>query len=544
MAPSKNPNIKLTRNKIKDFFSSKKLKELMMLAAIFIFSLIIRWMAVDHGFPLLTHPDEPAIIDPVYNMSLNRNLNPGVFYRPDQILYLLNFFFLNMLSLLKFGQNMAATFISNQLFFYYYSRLMISVFGSLIPVVAYWIGKEIKSKALAFPTAIVFALFPLYLKHSLYITPDIPITLFSLLIILLTLLYLNRNDEKFMYFAVIFTAFNTAEKYPGLISLSIVFMGMVLKYLEDPELTFKRDWLKFVLQGIKYLLVYISTLIITTPYLFIEHTKVIQSLIQESRSTHLGADNLGWGGNLIYYIQNFASWTNVLAVLFICIGILALLKWRNNHTLLLFYGGLYWILLSKLSLHWERWGLPTHITPLFLIAMGITYAWQQTKKRPIMNYFSIAIISGFFLYQFIFTIHTPIRMSFTDTRLTSLDYCREQGITAENTYFEGYTPLFPQSPKTIFNINMNESEAFDYIILSSYMFERFYAESLRFEQQVNYYEGVRIGHQLIEKFKPDPQPANILDRVDDIVYYMMDQLDLTNEIHYTGPVIEIYQIVN
>jgi len=501
-------------------------------------------MAVDHGFPLLTHPDEITIINPVFNMSLNRTLNPGVFHRPDQILYLLYFYFLNILSLLRFGQNMAVTFASNQLFFYHYARLLISVFGSLIPIIAYWIGKEIKSKGLAFPTAIVFALFPLYLKNSLFITPDIPITLFSLLIILLTLLYLNKHDEKFMYLAVIFTAFNTAEKYPGLISLSIVFLGMILKYLEDPELSFTKDWLKFILQGIKYLLVYICVLFVTTPFIFIEHNKVLQSLIRESRSTHLGADNLGWVGNIIFYVKNFVSWTNVLAILLLGIGILAIIKWRNKHTFLLFYGALYWIFLSKLSLHWERWGLPMHITPLFLIAMGITFAWQQTKKQPILKSISIALIGGFFLYQFIFTLYTSTRMSFIDTRVISLDYCLEHNITTDNTFFEGYTPLSPKSRKTIFSVDLNKTETEHYIILSSMMYGRFYNEPERYKNQVKFYEAVRKDNLLLVKFSPYPELTNLMGYLDGVAYYVRDNLNLTIIDHYQGPVIEIYQIVN
>jgi len=543
MATSKNQNIKLAGNKIKEFVSGKKFKEFMTLAAIFIFSLLIRWMAVDHGFPLLTHPDEPEIINPVYNMSLNRTLNPGVFYRPDQILYLLNFYLLNILSLIKFDQNFAATFSSNQLFFYYYARLMIAVFGSLIPVVAYLIAKEIKLE-LSLPTAIVFTLFPLYVQHSLYIAPDIPITLFSLLIILMTILYLNKNDEKFMYIAVIFTAFNTAEKYPGLISLSIVFLGMILKFLDDPKLSFRENWFKFILQGLKYLLVFLSTLIITTPYIFVEHTKVLHSIIGAATPVHLGADGLGWGGNLLFYIRNFLSWTNVMVVLFIGVGILALIKWRNRFTLFLFYGALYWFLLSRLSLHWERWGLPMYITPLFLIAIGVTFLWQLCKNRRVLKYLTIAIFIGSFLYQFIFTIHTPIRMSFTDTRIIALNFCREQGITTENTYFEGYSPLFPQKPLTIFTKDINELDTIDYVILSSFMFDRFYAEPIRFTKQVTFYDSIRTDLQLIAKFKPDPQPSNIFDQVNDIVYFIQDHLSLIDKTQYRGPVIEIYRIRN
>ena len=74
--------------------------------------------------------------------------------------------------------------------------------------------------------------FPSYVLHSLFITPDVPITLFTLLVIYFTLRYLVKNDEKSIYIAAAFAAINTAEKYPGLISLGIVILGILIKSSE------------------------------------------------------------------------------------------------------------------------------------------------------------------------------------------------------------------------------------------------------------------------------------------------------------------------
>ena len=112
----------------------------MILVSLFLCSLLIRRIGVKHGFPLLTHPDESVIIDRVVHMTLERTLNPGNFNRPNQILYLLNFLYLNILSFIRFGEHLGAAFPKYYLNFYAYARFLISIMGAMIPVIAYKMG--------------------------------------------------------------------------------------------------------------------------------------------------------------------------------------------------------------------------------------------------------------------------------------------------------------------------------------------------------------------------------------------------------------------
>jgi len=530
--------------KILNNFSNKsKWKELIIIASIFCFSMLIRIIGLMHGFPLLTHPDEAISLYPVLKMTSERWLNPGVFNRPDQIMSYLNLVYLNIISFIQYGEDFAIAFLKHTLNFYFYARILISFLGSLIPVLAYKIGKELKSGS-ALIIALVFTFFPSYTLHSLYITPDIPITLFTLVVMFFTIRYLNENNRKFIYFATVFAAINTAEKYPGLISLGIVFLGILINNLEHSELSIKARLFRLIKQVLIMTLVFIGVLFIVAPFLFIEYKNVIDALLFESRGTHLGADNLGWWGNLSFYIQSFSSWTNILTVIWVGLGIFTLFKSKDKVGYILFYGVFYSVIMSALSLHWERWALPMYITPLLLTSIGISFTWRQAKRVPKVKYIAIAIICVFFFYQLVFTIYTPIKMSYLDTRVKALDYCHDHNITTENTIFEGYTPLYPQGPLTIFNINTKQSETVDYIILSSKMFDRFYSEPIRFEKQVTFYDSIRKEQQLIAKFEPSPQVSNIYDRVDDIDYSIKDFLDLLDETRYRGPVIEIYQIMN
>ncbi len=530
---------------VKSFFQNtcKKIdrKELALLSFIFFISFLIRSTGLKYGFPLLTHPDEFISIDPVVAMTKNHTLYPGVFYRPHQVTYFFYFIFLNVISYLRFGQNLAAAFPKYTLNFYFYARIGVAVVGSLIPVLAYKIGKLFKN-AFALPAALVFALFPLYGLHSLYITPDVPITLLTLLVMYFTIRYLNKGDEKSIYIATIFAAINSAEKYPGLISMGIVVLGLALMHFGKTKIPIWKNLGIFLLKTIKITGVFLISLFIVAPFLFIEYREVIKALLVESRSTHLGADNLNWFGNLLFYIKSYGNWTNLLSLLWISLGIFAFIKWREESRFVLLYGLLYWVLMSILALHWERWALPMYITPLFLTAIGINFAIQKSKHVLVLKYITLVLLIGFLSYQLIMTIQVPIRMSFQDTRVDALAYCRENEISVENTLFEGYTPLLPQSPKDIFDTDRGDIQAYEYIILSSHMYYRYYNEPQRYHTEIQFYENIENEYPLLIAFEPEDEASGIFDRLDDIIYYIKYRLGLTSIVRYQGPTVNIFTV--
>ena len=521
--------------------SHPKFSELFLLFLIFTISLLIRRIGLKHGFPILTHADESAIIQPVLDMTRLHTLNPGNFNRPDQILYYLNFVYLNVVSFIKYGMNIYWAYEEHYLTFYFHSRLLISLLGSIIPIVAYKIGKEIFSK-LALPAALVFASFPIYAEHALYITPDIPTTLFTLLVIYFACKYIHSGQQKFIYLTAIFSAINTAEKYPGLLSLAIPVTAIGIHILANCEKNSKIDIRKFLFLSGKVGLTFIISLFIVAPFLFIEYQSVIQALITESRSTHLGADNLSWLGNMWFYIKTFYANINVIGVLLFAIGAFALIKSWNKKYILLLYGGFYWIALSKLALHWERWALPMFITPLFLIALGISFLWEKSKQHRSVKLIGILLVGIFIFQQSVHTIYVPIRQKYTETRVVSKTYCDTNGITKENSIYEGYTPLAPSAPKEIFVDYLIGTSNKEYILLSSSMYGRYFAESERYQEYIRIYGEIRENNQIIKQYQPSPIATNTIGQIENIFYFLRFRFGLTDEIRYSGPTIKIYRI--
>ena len=225
--------------------------EILFLFFIFMLSFLIRIIGLRFGEPLLTYWNELNILDPVYEMTVNRSLNPNNFKRPDQVLYFLNFVYLNIISFIKSGHSFAANYETDQYSYFVYSRIMIATFGSLIPIAAYKIGKESPIN-FAVAAALLFAFFPLYVLYSHYVAPDVPITLFTLVVILFSIRYIKNRNIKHLYLATIFSAINTAEKYPGLISFGIVLFAIILVQASENKLQIWSIVKNSLIRGLKH----------------------------------------------------------------------------------------------------------------------------------------------------------------------------------------------------------------------------------------------------------------------------------------------------
>ncbi|MDR1560267.1 MAG: hypothetical protein LBS84_11345 [Clostridiales bacterium] len=132
-----------------------------------------------------------------------------------------------------------------------------------------------------------------------------------------------------------------------------------------------------------------------------------------------------------------------------------------------------------------------------------------------------------------------------DTRNASVDYTSEIGATKENTSYEGYTPFNPTGPATIFDafeggdINKPKNPDLKYIILSSSMYDRFYAEPDEYGGQIAFYDAVKANMPVIKEFKPAAAPENAIDFVN-IGNSLTEIIRFING-GYSGPHLIFYQ---
>ncbi|MGD6831808.1 ArnT family glycosyltransferase [Sutcliffiella halmapala] len=518
----------------------------LILFSIIAVAFLLRIIGTGFAAPLITESDEGAIIKPVVHMATNMTLNPEMYNRPDHIMIYLNFIILNILSFVKFGSSIASTFQENTFFFYQSARMVTAVIGTVSIYIVYLIGNEFKRK-FGLVAAALFAVFPSYVHHSHYVSPDVPITLFTLIIILSCIRFLKTENPKYLLLGTFFCAVNTAEKYPGLTSTALI--GIVLTIVALPHI--RENFRKGVFQLLKkyalYAGVFIVSLFIVAPFVFLESGKVIEALIRESRTNHLGADGLGWPGNMLFYFKMYFNMSGLILLLISLAGLWMILKRKDIIAVPLFFGAIYFILISYLPLHWERWALPMYVTPLMLGAYGIKNLYDSAKQRSWTKGAYLLVITLIILPMISDSALETYRKTWTDTRVAAYEYSNANGIERANTLFEGYTPFKPDYPTRIFDHYPTDKE---YIMLSSSMYNRFYKEPERYPEYIQFYETIKKENNLLKTFQPLTLKIPVgnaayetgykteLTRLIESGKFIKEMLD--EEVHYDGPRVDIY----
>ena len=507
---------------------------------IFLIAFSVRVIGLKFSFPLLTHHDEQYIIDPLIEMSKNHSLDSGKYNRPNQVLYTVLFGYLNLLSKVFFNKNFGWAYEENILFFYFHARLIVAVFGAMVPVLAWKIGKLFKGVDFSLPAAILTCFYPPYIVHSHYITPDILNTFFSLAVILFCLKYLQKKEKLWLIFACIGVALNTLEKYPGILSYGIVLVTIGISAFFQEKQNPGANWKFFFQETLLSFGIVIMSMFIFAPHLFFELDQIWAELLIEGRSTHLGADNLSWLGNMRFYLEVFINAAGWLVALSVLAGIVFSITSRQPSMLLLFFGAGYWVALSKLGLHWERWSLPMMITPLLLSSLGFSKLWEISKHKKIGKVIAVAFFVLFFSTYAVNGLTSSVVLNWPDTRVVALNFSTMNDITEENSISEGYTPFHPRLVKTIFNFDYKNPGLTRYAILSSNMYGRYAAEPERYLIENDYYKGLRDSSTLIAEFKPSVKPSNTKEQVFIIIDYLSNLIKGTKTSFLTGPTIQIY----
>jgi hypothetical protein len=383
-----------------------------------------------------------------------------------------------------------------------------------------------------------------YILHSHYIGVDVSITFFTLSILLLCLIYLSRKKLIWLILASIMVAINTLEKYPGILSYGIVLFTIAIEafiYRKDDT---QSKW-AFVLKriGLSLGIVFLSMILIA-PHLFIKWAQVRDALINEARSTHLGADNLSWTGNMLFYLGEFVRlggrFTSMLALMGVGYSIAS----KQPEMILLFYGVGYWIALSKLGLHWERWSLPMMISPLLLASLSIARLWKALSPRKLLRVLLTASFVVLALMYMLNGLTSSVVLTWRDTRVEALQYLNEHGITPQNSVSEGYTPFLSRTYKTIFDFDFNDPGQKHYVILSSNMYGRYASEPYRYSIENNYYAKLREKASLIKEFSPDERPVNQIQQFKIFLDFLKIPFGSNASNHSFGPTIQTFQLTS
>ena len=459
----------------------------LLLFLIVLIGLSLRIIGSDWGFPFLLHPDENVVANMPAEMAQRASLDPGEYNHPDHFDIYANAALYHAASHLVYHKPLTETFNEHTLLYYRMSRLFMAILGTACIIVAYLIGREYTRNTGLIAASLV-AVFPSYVSHSHYITADIPLTLFLLCTILFTIRYVKLPSGRNLLMAVFCSALSVSVKYPGILSLPVILTAIVYKHHADSKVLLK--------EFLKAIPAFLLSLFMVSPYLFIRFDKVVQAVTANAYPVHLGADGLSWPENMLFYAKTFHDLSGSLLTIFFLAGTFFIIKRERVLAAPLFFGLVYWVALSKIGLHWERWAFPMYTCPLIVSAYGIDCAYQQARgisKRflpALLSFAAALVLFNLLAASSAITAHYTLK----DTRYASYQFAELNGIKKENTLYEGFTPFYPQnmrdgSVRNAFH-TLDKDKKINFIILSSGLYDRYLAEKERYRSENEFYQEV------------------------------------------------------
>ena len=482
----------------------------LLIGIITVIGLYLRVLCCNWGAPLQLHPDEPTIVDSAIDMLERHSWEVNVYNRPDHFEIKCNALLFSVFSQIKYNIPAYEAFGEHKMAFYKLARMYTTFFGTaMIPLAAAFVGqllinaKEKHKQIAQIFAALLISFSCIFIEHSAYATPDVVIAFFVLLFSYTLTNYITENKEKYLYISAGIIGIGVTIKYPAAILSIPLAVSVIYRKIENKST-------KVIKTALICIGIVIGTAFFIAPNLFINYESTYQTFISEARPNHLGADGLGFWGNLLFYLRQSIQDQSWLSLLFVLISIVYIMNRWDKRWLILLVGLAFWVCMSVLSLHWQRWGTPMYIFYILLSAIGVAVSFSfldfyqkkiaQQKwiilccKYILMGGVAIWIVSlGF--SGICFTVSRTL----PDVRNVALSYTNSNNINSSDAISEGYTPFIPVwAPDSISSFLQSDNTVKPkiefatkkYLITSNIFKDRYMNERNRYQSQCAFYDAI------------------------------------------------------
>lgn len=474
-------------------FSTKINKQLLVTSLIILFALFIRLWGVTYSLPYLYHPDEPSYFDTITSIVKNEQYNPSFYYFPSLFFYIQALFyksaqlFSQTLNCCGYQTFPTITVISGGNGYvenptpFYVSRLL-TIFFSLVTGVLVFILTKIISRSIkaAAISAIIFAISPISIENSRFITLDSYVAFFAMATLLVCILLYKTGAIRWYILAGFLAGLTAATKYNGGLVISAVilahFFRTGIKGMSDQRLYYS---IFFSLFGF----------LIGTPGFLTYRDKFIEGFkfqFNQYSTGFAGAES----NSLFFYVKTLLI-KEPADFIFAILGLFLVGKKNRKEVLIIgIFVALYILFLGLYEVHFER-HLTLVIGPMSVVASLFLIRFISSKLRSTLILLIIFLVS----LSFIQSIQTSIDAS-QDKRASARIWIDKNIPSGSDLAIEAYGPWVNTKKYQIVWINSlidypvswYLKSGIDYVIVSENMFGRFYKEPRKYPHEISQYE--------------------------------------------------------
>jgi 4-amino-4-deoxy-L-arabinose transferase-like glycosyltransferase len=479
--------------------------------------------------PLLLDVDEPIFVEAAIRIASSGNLDPGFYGNPGStLIYPLAAGFRLWHAWTQSGQLLRADallfehFLAARWEYYFAARLLSVAFAVGSVALVTLLGRRAwASWPVGLAAGWLTAANLTIVYHTRMVRTDGAGLFFGLLAAWLALRILERPT---------LLRYVLAGAAVGLAASSRYFVGVVgVMMIGAAFLTRRRSprtWLWLLCGGAAGA----AAFFLTNPAMVTNLGEVIADVRNEARATHLGADGLTPLGNLLWYlgegIPTTTGWLWAVAAAGI---VTTALQQRRGHDrrgawLLLLYLVAFVGLISLLALHWHRWLIPV-LPVIFLFAAAAMVAavdalagrlqWSDRRTEFLLG----GVLVTFLAMPLVRVVHMDIRDAGDNTRILAREWIVANLPEQSSFLQEAYGALldgteYPsQNVSTLpswmqeeglplANLEPLRNRGYDYVLVSSFMVDRYLAEPERYPDEVAFYNRLEAEGRLVQEFAP------------------------------------------
>lgn len=188
------------------------------LAVVLAAAAILRFWNLDHGIPHAIGPEEPEIVERAFQMMKGGTLNPG-FHDYGQLQISIQL----AVSIVRFvaGSTAGEWYSLGQATshtFYLWGRAMSALLGVLTVLIVFRTGLRWGSRHALLAAALV-AVFPLHVRYSQLVVPDVLFTLLAAVTMMLSVAATEKASTRLLLLAGITAGLTVATRYSGVLVL-------------------------------------------------------------------------------------------------------------------------------------------------------------------------------------------------------------------------------------------------------------------------------------------------------------------------------------
>jgi 4-amino-4-deoxy-L-arabinose transferase-like glycosyltransferase len=481
-----------------------KNKSNFILLLVFFGAAFILFSGIKKNLPYLPEGDEKNYwVSRAVNMADTLSPNPGFFGHPGSTML----YPMAVIYRILYGDQTLELFDHSPTWFYLIGRMLTALYGLMTLPIVYYIGRRLFGELTSLIGTGLLVVNILIVYFAQIVRTDMAALFFGMLSVLCMLRLYEKPNYGNQILTGVVIGLGISSRYFMVVS------GLVLLVL-DGYLFWKnrRRWRTIVSQALVGVVFIGIAFALTTPYFFLDFETALKDIQTEARTVHVGADGLSPIGNFFFYVTEVIpinlGWVQLV---FLIAGIVLVLRSRQFQWLLfLSFGLIFLILVSLPALHWDRWLIQAFPVFHLLAAFGLVSLAQKYFRTPsvyrLMLGVGIIAISVQPAYQ---TIGHVVQGLSPSTRIMAREWIILNLEPSDHILQEWYTSILTQTeynPVEVFSVAQGKSmedyvnSDYDYLIVSSQIYTRFYKEPDRYPQEIVFYEELFKCDCLAQKF--------------------------------------------